>query len=315
MQRSRWAILWAVVLILGGGLLLAQNFRLVQEQFQASIWTVILAGLGVLFLLDAITTAGKDWWALIPGCILLGVAATIWLSELPDRPIRGEIAGSLMTFSVGLPFLLIYALKRGSFWWALIPGYIITVAAVAPLLSLGVRGEAIGTFVLWAIGLPFIVVYLIDRRQWWALIPGGALIAVGIIPILTLFVRGEVIGTYVMWVIALPFLVVYLVNRRNWWAIIPSGTLFVIGLIPLLVALQAPGQLASGIFFIGLAAVFGLIYLLNLGNPDMFWPVYPAAVLLAVGIIVIAIGQNWWPVVLIVLGAALLIRALLPRCQ
>jgi len=29
MQRSRWAILWAVVLILGGGLLLAQNFNLI----------------------------------------------------------------------------------------------------------------------------------------------------------------------------------------------------------------------------------------------------------------------------------------------
>ena len=54
MQRSRWAILWAVVLILGGGLLLAQNFKLL-GQFEAPIWTFIFGGVGVLFLLDFIT--------------------------------------------------------------------------------------------------------------------------------------------------------------------------------------------------------------------------------------------------------------------
>jgi hypothetical protein len=40
MRRSRWAILWAVVLILGG--------------------------LGALFLLDFLTAPGDDWWVLSP---------------------------------------------------------------------------------------------------------------------------------------------------------------------------------------------------------------------------------------------------------
>src|SRR5512136_2128770 len=116
MQRSRWAILWAVVLILGGALLLAQNLKLVPENFQASIWTILLGGVGLLFLLDAVTSKGEDWWALIPGCVLLGVAATIWLSELH---VSGEYAGSVMLFSIALAFLLIYLFKRGAFWWAL----------------------------------------------------------------------------------------------------------------------------------------------------------------------------------------------------
>jgi hypothetical protein len=260
MQRSRWAILWAVVLILGGGFLLAQNFDLIQGQFQASLWTIIVGGLGILFLLDAITTTGRDWWALIPGCILIGVAATIWLGE---REVQGEWLGSLMLFSIGLPFLLIYLIKRGTFWWALIPGGVMVVVAVVPLLTLGVRGEIISAFVLW--------------------------------------------------VIALPFLIVYLANRQQWWALIPAGTLFVIGLMPLLTLGGLREQFVGGLFFIGLAAVFGLLYLLNLGQSHMFWAVYPAAILFAIGLGVMAFGQNWWPLILIAVGLVLLLRGMLPR--
>jgi hypothetical protein len=309
MQRSRWAILWAVVLILGGAVLLAQNFGLVPENFQASIWTIILGGLGLLFLLDAVTTKGEDWWALIPGCVLLGVAATIWLSELR---VKGEYAGSVMLFSIALSFLLIYLVKRGTFWWALIPGGIMLAVAVIPILTLNVPGEVIGTFVMWAIGIPFIVVYLINRKNWWALIPGGVMMAVGVIPILTLSTRDEVIGAFVLWVIAAPFIVVYLANRQNWWALIPGGVLFVMGFMPLLASVDVPGPIIAGVFFIGLAAVFGLLYLVNRGKPDMFWPVYPATVLLAVGLGVMVFGENWWPLVLIALGVLFLIRTLFP---
>lgn len=260
MARSRWAILWAVILILGGGLLLAQNFNLIGTQFQASIWVVIFGGLGLLFLLDAITTGGQDWWALIPGCVLVGVALTIFLGE---REVKGEIVGSVMLFSVALPFLLIYLIKRGTFWWALIPGGVLTFLAVVPVLTLGVRDEVIGTFFLWAI--------------------------------------------------AIPFYIVFLANRKNWWALIPAGVLTVLGVMPLLAMGNVPGQLIGGLFFFGLAGVFGLLALFGLRDPDLRWAIYPAGILLAVGVGVLAFGQNWWPLVLIALGAILLIRTILPR--
>jgi hypothetical protein len=83
--------------------------------------------------------------------------------------------------------------------------------------------------------------------------------------------------------------------------------------MPLLAVSRVLPQFIGGLFFVGLAAVFGLIYLLNLRDPQMFWAVYPAGVLLAIGVGVMAFGQNWWPVVLIALGVLLLARALLPR--
>jgi len=259
MQRSRWAILWAIVLIVGGGLLLAQNLNLL-SRFQISTWIFILVGLSALFLLDFLSAPGTDWWALIPGSVLLGAAAAIYLSE---RDVRSEWVGSLMLFAIGMPFLLIYLIKRGAFWWALIPGGLLTVLAVIPLLEMQISGAFIGALIMWAI--------------------------------------------------ALPFWVVYLANRRNWWAIIPGGVLVVIGLVPLLILSGAPQQFVSSIFFIGLAAVFGLVYLLHIRRPEMSWAIYPAGILLAIGIGVMAFGQNWWPVILIALGVILLIRAALPR--
>ena len=74
MRRSRWAILWAVALILGGGLL-AQDFSLL-GQFQAPVWTFILGGLGVLFLLDFLTAPDGDRLAGRPrGLTANGLAA------------------------------------------------------------------------------------------------------------------------------------------------------------------------------------------------------------------------------------------------
>jgi NhaP-type Na+/H+ or K+/H+ antiporter len=137
--------------------------------------------------------------------------------------------------------------------------------------------------------------------------------ALAVITILSLGVPGEVIGTLVLWAIALAFWIVYLVNRRNWWAIIPAGPLTVIGLMPLLSLSDVPVQFTGGVFFLGLSAVFGLIYLVNRRDPQMFWPVYPAAVLLAIGIGVSVFGQNWWPLVLVALGVVLLARALVAR--
>ncbi|MBN1886419.1 MAG: hypothetical protein JW850_00450 [Thermoflexales bacterium] len=263
-MKSRWSIIWAIVLILAGAFLLAQNFGLLGE-LSAPIWSVGLAALGLLFLLNFITDK-EQWWSLIPGCILLGVSAVIYMSAVLNLP--GEWAGSLMVFSVGLPFLLIYAVQAS-------------------------RGH---------------------KDYWWALIPGGILTFIAIVIAATSRLPGEVIGTLVMWGVALPFLGVYLTERqKNRWALIPAGILLVIGAIPALVlATQSPNVL-GGVFFLGLALVFGLIYVVGRGSGESDWAVYPAAILAIIGIGIVLFGQSWWPLVLVGAGVALLVRALRSR--
>lgn len=260
-MKSRWAVIWAVVLILGGAFLLGQNLGLLGE-LSASVWSVALAGLGVLFLLNFVTAA-EQWWSLIPGCILLGLGIAIFVLERGSAP--GELGGGLILFSIGLPFLLIYVTQaargRKDFWWALIPGGILTVLAGVVVLSLRAPGEIVGALVLWGIALPFLVVYLSNRRE-------------------------------------------------HWWALIPGGVMLMVGLMPLLALVTGSPNVIGGVFFLGLAAVFGLIYALNPSGDDRAWAIYPAAVFLAVGVGVAILGSNWWPVVLIGLGVLLLLRAL-----
>jgi len=82
-----------------------------------------------------------------------------------------------------------------------------------------------------------------------------------------------------------------------------------------LIALESlMGDSAVVIFFLGLAATFGLIALLPVDNGKrMSWPWIPAGALLLVGLIV-GMGENDWarfvmPVAVILVGGYLVLRA------
>lgn len=170
------------------------------------IWGLLLIGLGAIFLVNQF----------IPGLI----SGLLWAAA----------------FAVGGVVLFAYYTQHKEHWWALIPAYAMWV--VAALIVLGTTrfpGELIGAFVMFAIGVPFLYVYLRDRGNWWALIPAYVMGAIGLLILLTMVLRGELIGSYVMFAIAAPFLFVYLRDRRNWWALIPGGIMATIG-VGLLVA-------------------------------------------------------------------------------
>jgi hypothetical protein len=116
----------------------------------------------------------------------------------------------------------------------LIPAYILwAIALMVALITLNIlRDELIATYVLTAIALPFLAVFLRNRKQWWALIPTYVLLAVGVMVGL---IGGGVlddllIPAYVMFAIAIPFLVVYARNPKQWWPLIPGGITAIIGL-------------------------------------------------------------------------------------
>jgi hypothetical protein len=202
--------------------------------------------------------------------------------------------------------------------WRLLVGSLLILAGILALVD-AITGLNLGDLV-WAVlfifgGLAFISVLTADRKNWWAAIPGFTLIGIGAeIGIDNLFpVFTEAAGgAFVLGGIGLAFLVVYLLDRSFWWAIIPMGVMFSLVALILLEP-YLPGS--EVIFFLGLAATFGVLALLPIDNGKRtFWPVIPAGVLLVIGLIVGIGSYNWtgflMPVVIIAVGVYLLVRAM-----
>lgn len=170
----------------------------------------------------------------------------------------------------------------------------------------------------WAIlfalgGTAFLFVLVQNRENWWAAIPGLTLLAIGVMIFLSDLapeLSDRLGGAIILGAIGLSFWIVYFMSPANWWAIIPGGvmlTLTGITLIDNLVSFDT-----GGLFFLGLAATFALVYLLPAGR-KMQWALIPAAILGVIGILILAAASSlaawFWPVALITTGLFLIYRA------
>jgi len=169
-KRSYSSWIWGGLLIALGLVFLAENLDLLGD-WNAPVWSLILGAISLVFLVTFISDRSQ-WWALIPGLVILGVAVAVFLAE--QELVAGYVVATIILAGVGLPFLLIFLTDR-KHWWALIPGMtMIGVAGAVFLEGIGViSDEAVGGLVVGGIALGFLFIYLIDRQQWWALIPGG----------------------------------------------------------------------------------------------------------------------------------------------
>ena len=112
---------------------------------------------------------------------------------------------------------------------------------------------------------------------------------------------------------SLGFWAVYLTDRARWWAVIPGGVLFTLALVASL-AESIPGTLVGGVFFLGLALTFFLVYLLPTPEGHLRWALVPTAMALAMALLLVAgtaeIASLFWPVILILAGLYLAFRPL-----
>lgn len=160
-------------------------------------------------------------------------------------------------------------------------------------------------------GLVFLLVYILNTDEWWALIPGCVLIAIGII--IFMGERGvaeQLTGGVFLGLLALSFLLVYAFHRENWWAIIPGGVLLTLAVVAVLPESDWTGSL----FFLGMAATFGLLYVLPNPEGKLKWALYPAGALLVLGLMV-ALGVSnlinlVWPLALLIAGGVIIFRVL-----
>jgi hypothetical protein len=193
-------LVWGGTLILVGMLLLVNQF----VELSAWVWAGMfaLAGLGALGLY---LTDRSDWAMLLVSYIALAIALRIALAEL--NVLRGDAVAFYVLSAVALPLLAVFVRDRAQ-WWAVIPAYILlAVAVMIWLIGRGVLGDLlIRSYVLFAVALPFFVVYARDRSPWWALIPGGIMAIVGLS---FLIAEGavEVIGAVVLILIGVGILV------------------------------------------------------------------------------------------------------------
>ncbi|MCO5211188.1 MAG: hypothetical protein M9936_15955 [Caldilinea sp.] len=166
---------WGVLLMGSGVLLLLFEFGLLAPY--SPLVQYILAGAFVLAAIIFFGTFARtpaDWWRVIPGWTLLGLAAVLVMSTLA---VDQRWLGATVFFGLALAFTHVYLLDRGSRWWALIPGGFLLVLGLVIGVSAWI--PSIGTLALLlfgGLGAVFFLLFLLHRRQWWAVIPGGVLI-------------------------------------------------------------------------------------------------------------------------------------------
>lgn len=188
----------------------------------AAVASPLFFGLLIPFVAAYLTDRTRNWWALIPGGVMLFLALTTLLVDSAG----GEWVGALFLFMIAISFLVVYLSNRTRLW-ALIVAYATGVLGIAPLMAIGGRDAAyFGPIFLFAVALPFFVLYFRSMENWWAIIPAGVLTVLAIIAALAIagWIRGADEGGYanalLMGGLAATFAVVWLRHSRPWARIV-----------------------------------------------------------------------------------------------
>jgi hypothetical protein len=274
----------------------------------------ILAAVGIPFYVGFALNR-RSWGLLIPAWVL---SILTIMTGMADR-VDGTLIGGLFLLSGALPFLIVFLLNRTRHW-ALIPTWVLFVLGVVTLISNHVNGNLVGSLFLYSVALPFLVVYLVDHSRRWALVPAAVIAIIGTFPLISMLITGDAAGAVGMFLFALPFFIVYFRWKEAWWAFIPAGIFTSIGLVVVVSMFVPENQeswsgILTGLVLLGFALTFGLLWLRRSQQPT-HWALYPAIALLAASLLAFILGkhfQDYWSVVLLVVGILMVVASLLPK--
>ena len=201
---------WGVLLIIGGIIFLLENLGIVA--IGEAFWGILL-GVAAIGFLSVYLTNRENWWALIPGMILLSVSALIILNTIFPGG-TGELGGVIVLGGIGLAFLLIYLTNREN-WWAIIPAGVMLTLSIVVLLGEVITGFEVGGIFFLGLGLTFALVAILPTphgQMKWAFIPAGVMIVLGLLITAAL----SPLINYI-WPVALILAGLFLVFRAYVW--------------------------------------------------------------------------------------------------
>jgi hypothetical protein len=151
-----------------------------------------------------------------------------------------------------------------------------------------------------------------------------ALITLGVVFLLSNLVPDFGHGALIVFGLGAAFAVGRVTTGRYGYAV-PGGILMAIGAYILLHEYDVQGvrgASSAGLFFVVLGLGFVAVYAIGL-RPASIWPLFPAAVLVGLGLVLLGVTSlgplaslswiaSYWPVALVVLGAWLLFREMIP---
>lgn len=206
-------------------------------------------------------------------------------------------------------------MKKSKFLFSIVGGLLLVAAGIVFLLDnldlINLDWEMLVGPMFGIGGLVFLLVFVMNVEDWWALIPGFALIGIGIIIFMS---QQEIMeswtGAVFLGSLALAFLLIYIFHHNQWWSLIPGGVLLTLSGVTLL---SDNGVLSGGVFFLGLALTFLMVYIAPKPAGKLTWALYPAAALLVVGTLATLGATNLinyvWPLALLAGGGYLIYRA------
>ncbi len=305
----------AVFIAAGAGLLGGFDFEHLPQQAKLWLFAAASATLILTYFLDGI----RKWLWLFPAMSCAGLAVILGM-ELGGMEDSSLTAVPIFA-SLTLPFYVGFAVERKR-WGLLIPANIMAAMTVIVALEDTVQSGYLLALVLYAAGLPFLVIYLADRSKRWALISTAVMACVGTMPLVSAISRynDNVVGPAFLFLFAICFFAIYFGSKNSWWAVIPAGTFGSFGLSTVVDTLiphqeypSFPNTLSWDVYiwvlFLGFAVTFGVLWLRRKTQPTG-WAIYPATFWLAIAMLSFVLGERFsqvWPgTVLLAIGGMLL---------
>ncbi len=214
-------------------------------------------------------TSRTNWNAIVWSLILIIGGIVLLLFNVGIlKPYQAEVslAVAALIAAAGLYFLGRFIIKVKT-WWPTIPGF--TLLSMAAIVYLAghqpVNGILLASLLFVGLGLAFLVIFIIDRKQnWWAWITSGTLFTmIGTLYISSRAAAPTTIGAEIFGGIAIVFALLYLVvplRQRLWWTLVQAGTMALAAIIVflfgqdqnnLLVQLWPVLLVVIGVFIIG----------------------------------------------------------------